>query len=81
MPTDAVGTTTPAVDQHRVAQGGEHALGDGDGLALVAHAVADQRELVAGEPGGGVAAAERQLQAFGHLDEDDVPEVRTRRCR
>ena len=67
----------PTVDQHRVVQGGEHALGDRHRLSLVAHAVAHQGELVAGQAGGGVAATEHQLQAFGHLDEDDVAEVGT----
>ena len=63
------------LEVHRLAQGLQDALRDEHRFALVPDVVAHDGELVAGEAGGGVPAAQGQLQPGGHLDEDDVPEV------
>src|SRR2546423_317263 len=48
------------------------ALGDGDRLALVAHVLEQDRELVAAQPRGGVACPQAAAQARGDRDEQLV---------
>ena len=52
-------------DRERVAQGGEHALGDDRRLAGVADVLQQHRELVAAEAGDGVAGTDRAVEPLG----------------
>ena len=59
-------------DADRRVEGADQALGDGDGLALVADAVEEQRELVAAEAGDGVAGADAGGERAADGDQDRV---------
>jgi hypothetical protein len=70
---DGDGLHDPAsTDVHRLAHGGQHPVGDQHRLPLVLHVLADQRELAALQPGGGIGAAQDLFQAVTHLDQDGV---------
>jgi hypothetical protein len=65
----------PALDQDRLGQAVQHALGDGDGLRRHREPVEQDHELVPAEPGDQVARADAVEQALGDHHEQPVAGV------
>ena len=61
------------VDLERLAQPFQHPVGHLDDVDVVAGVLDQHGELVAAEPGHGVAGPHAGVQALGHLDEQPVP--------
>ena len=66
------GVHLAALDDDRGVEGVEDALGHLDHGAGVGRVLEEHRELVAAEPGGGVAGAQAAAQAVGHRAEELV---------